>query len=184
MNSNISQNIVQTLKEEASNASRTDCKGFVNEKTGGAVIIDSNGDITMSPAKTVQYKLKYSEGQATEISMQSNTITNRKNIKTDDLTINNHKINPQLWDLTDMKRLYNDPTSGIGNLTINATVLVKTWEPFLQKWVLIRRPMRTPIFSNYLPIPNAPIDMNLDDATNISEEILEMRNLDNKNKVR
>jgi hypothetical protein len=184
MENNIVENIVQELKEKASNADRTNCKGFINDKTSGAVLIDSNGDVTISPSKTVQYKMKYNEGQATEVSMQSNTITNRKNLKIDELTINNHKINPQLWELTDMKRLYEDPTSGIGNLTMYGTVLVKTWEPFLQKWVLIRRPIRTPIFSNYLPLPDAPEDMDLQDATDISEEILQMRNLDDINKVR
>ena len=79
MSNDISQNIVQKLKDEAANADRTKSKGFINDKTGGSVLINENGDITISPSKTVQYKMKYSEGQATEISMQSNTITNRKN---------------------------------------------------------------------------------------------------------
>ena len=177
---NVSENIVSQLKEEAKNADRTKAKGFVNDKTGGSVLIDENGNITISPSKTVQYKMKYNEGQATEISYQSNTITNRKNIKTEEITINNHKLNPQFWELTDMKRFYNDPTSGIGNLTIGGTVLAKTWEPFLQQWVLIRRPIRTPMFSNYLPIPDAPEGMDINEATDISEEISEMRNLDKK----
>ena len=30
------------------------------------------------------------------------------------------------------------------------TVLVKTYEPTLKKWVLMRRPVRIPIFSNLL----------------------------------
>jgi hypothetical protein len=182
MAESIIRNIVNELKERAENASRTTDKGFVNDKTGGSVLIDEQGNVTIAASKTVQYKLNYSQGQATEVSMQSNTITNRKNINTDEIVVNKHKLNPQLWQLTDMKRLYADPTSGIGGLTMNATVLVKTWEPVLEKWVLIRRPVRTPIFSNLLPLPDVPNDMGINESTNISDEIKEMRDTDNLNK--
>lgn len=177
----IKKNIVTEIKERAENADRSNDKGIVNDKTNSSIMLDKQGNITIAASQTVQYKMKYSEGQATEISMQSNTITNRKNIQTDEIIINKHKLNPQLWELTDMKRLHNDPTSAIGNLTINSTVLVKSWEPSLEKWVLIRRPVRVPLFSNLLPIPNVPEEMNLNDATDISEEIQEMRNIDKLN---
>ena len=182
MSETISKNIVSELKERAEHANREKDKGFVNDKTGGSLLIDEQGNITVAASKTVQYKMKYSEGQATEISMQSNTITNRKNIVTDEIIINNHKLNPQLWQYTNYKRLYDDPTSAIGALTVNATVLVKTWEPTLEKWVLIRRPIRTPLFSNVLPIPDAPETMGMQEATDISKEIQSMRDIDKLNK--
>ena len=72
-----------------------------------------------------------------------------------------------------MKKFQGDPTMAIGNLTMCGTVLVKAWEPTLQKWVLIRRPIRTPIFSNLLPLVGAHEGMGLDD--NISEEIIKGR---------
>lgn len=178
------ENIVQEFKERASNANKTNEKGIVNDKTGSSIVLDKEGNVTIAASKTVQYKMKYSEGQATEVSFQSNTITNRKNLEIDEIIINKHKLNPQLWELTDMKQLYCDPTSAIGDLTMNATVLVKTWEPSLQKWVLIRRPMRTQIFSNKLPLVDAPTDMDLKDATNISEEIKTMRKIDKMNNGR
>lgn len=181
MSEGIVKNIVNELKERAENACRTDNKGFINDKTGGSIIIDEQGDVTIAASRTVQYKMKYSEGQATEVSMQSNTITNRKNLKADELIINNHKLNPQLWQMTDMKRLHGDPTSGVGGLTLCTTVLVKTWEPSLEKWVLIRRPLRTPLFSNLLPIPDVPETMGISDATNISPEIKQMRDIDKLN---
>ena len=121
----------------------------------------------------VQYKLNYASGTAREMSFQSDTITNRKRLKTDELMINNHKLNPQLYELTDMKQLYHDPNYAIGNLTVNATVLVKAWEPNLEKWVLIRRPIRTPIFMNAVGIPRAHADMGIDD--NITSEIERMK---------
>jgi hypothetical protein len=177
----IKQNIVNELKDRSENADRSKEKGLVNDKTGGSILIDQSGNVTIAASKTVQYKMNYSQGQVTEVSIQSNTITNRKNIQTDEIVMNKHKLNPQLWQLTDMKRYQGDPTSGIGNLTINGTVLVKTWEPTLEKWVLIRRSIRTPIFSNVLPIPDAPTAMGLNDATDISTEIQEMRNMDKLN---
>ena len=36
----------------------------------------------------------------------------------------------------------------MGSMMMDGTVLVKTWEHTLQKWVLIRRPISTPMFSN------------------------------------
>lgn len=183
MANEVIKNIVNEFKEMAENANRIKSKGFVNDKTGSSVLIDENGNVTVASSKNVQYKMKFAEGHATELSMESNTITNRKNLKTDEILVNNHKLNPQLWELTDMKRLYNDPTSAIGNLTMKGSVLVKTWEPYLQKWVLIRRPVRMPIFSNNLPIPDAPEEMGLNDATDISDEIQTMRNIDNSNKA-
>lgn len=181
MSQGIIQNIVNEIKERAENANRSTDKGIVNDKTGSSIMLDQAGNVTIAASQTVQYKMKYSEGQATEISLQSNTITNRKNIQSDEIVVNKHKLNPQLWELTDMKRLYEDPTSAIGGLTMCTTALVKTWEPHLEKWVLIRRPVRTPIFSNLLPIPDVPAEMGLNEATNISEEITDMRNVDKLN---
>jgi hypothetical protein len=177
----VKQNIVAELKDRSENADRAKEKGIVNDKTGGSLLIDQSGNVTIAASKTVQYKMNYSQGQTTEISMQSNTITNRRNIIADEITVNKHKLNPQLYHLTDMKRYQGDPTSAIGNLTMYGTVLVKTWEPTLEKWVLMRRPMRTPIFSNVLPIPDVPASMGLSGATDISTEITQMRDVDKLN---
>lgn len=175
------KNLIEEFKERSNNANKKNERGIVNDKTGSSIVLDKDGNITIAASKTVQYKMKYSEGQATELSFQSNTITNRKNLQTDEIIINKHKLNPQLWELTDMKRLFGDPTSAIGDLTMCATVLVKTWEPTLEKWVLIRRPIRTQLFSNKLPLVDAPDDMNLKDSTNISDDIETMRKLDKIN---
>lgn len=182
------RNIVNDMKEKAENADREKDKGMINENTGSSFLMNENGDLVLAPSKYVQYKMKYNEGQATETSMQSNTITNRKNIKTDEITINKHKFNNQFFELTDYKQYGNDPTSAIGNLTVCTTVLVKTWEPYLEKWVLIRRPARMALFSNMLPIADVPDTMNLTDengnsATDVSDEIKEMRTYDKQQSI-
>lgn len=166
--------IVNELEDRSLNADRSVDKGFVNTSTNSSVLISENGNVTIASSKNVQYKLNYASGLAKEISYQSQTITNRKDIRTDEIIVNNHKLNPQIYDLTDMKVLYTNTDWAIGNLTVNATVLVKAWEPNLQKWVLIRRPMRTPLFMNSLGVAGAPEDMDIDD--NITEEIEEANN--------
>ena len=45
---------------------------------------------------------------------------------------------------------------------MNGTVLVKTWEPTLEKWVLIRRPIATTMFSSRLNIPSTPEQLEVD----------------------
>lgn len=170
---NIKLNIVDKLKERAENADRQKEKGVINEKTGSSFLMSEDGNVSIVGSKNVQYRMSYSTGHASEISTESNTVTNRKNIKTDELVLNTHKFNPQLYELTDMKQYLSDPTQAIGNLTMLGTVLVKAWEPNLKKWVLIRRIIRTPIFSNLLDIPSSPEEMDLND--NISEELIAMR---------
>lgn len=169
----IKLNIVDRLKERAENADRQKEKGFINDKTGTSIRMSEEGNVAIVGSKNVQYRMSYASGHASEISMESNTVANRKNIKVDELIINTHKFNPQLYELTDMKQYLSDPTQAIGNLTMCGTVLVKAWEPSLEKWVLIRRPIRTPIFSNLLDIPKSPDEMGLSD--NISDELVAMR---------
>lgn len=163
------ERLIDKLKERDEQAERSSEKGIINTDTGSSILLGRTGNVTVASSHNVQYKLNYASGLAREMSFQSDTITNRKRLKTDELMINNHKLNPQLYELTDMKQLYYDPNYAIGNLTVNATVLVKAWEPNLEKWVLIRRPIRTPLFMNAVGIPRAHKDMDLDD--NITSEI-------------
>lgn len=163
--------ILEKLSERSLNADRSVDKGFVNTNTNSSVMINEVGNVTVASSKNVQYKLNYASGLAKEISYESQTVTNRKHIKTDEVLINNHKLNPQIYEFTDMKELYENENWAIGNLTVNATVLVKAWEPNLERWVLIRRPMRTPLFMNALGVAGAPEDMDIDD--DITSEIEE-----------
>lgn len=169
----IKLNIVDRLKERAENADRQKEVGFINSSTGSSMRMSEEGNVAIVGSKNVQYRMSYATGHASEISIESNTVTNRKNINADEITINTHKLNPQLYELTDMKQYLSDPTQAIGNLTMSGTVLVKAWEPTLKKWVLIRRTIRTPIFSNLLDIPKVPEEMGIED--NISEELIAMR---------
>lgn len=165
---------IDKIKRRSNQPDRQIEKGIINPDTGSSILMNQAGNVTVASSQNVQYKMNYSQGLAREVSFQSDTITNRKRIKADEIVINNHKLNPQVYELTDMKQLYGDPNYAIGNLTMCATVLVKAWEPNLKKWVLIRRPVRTPLFMNALAGATTPKEMDLDE--NISKEIDEIGN--------
>ena len=149
---------------------RTIDKGIVNPKTGSSIGIRDNGDTVIASGEYAQYKTQCDTGTATEISLQSNTITVRKNIIADEIAVNKHKLNPQIYELADMRQLFGDSKKAMGNLTMMGTVLVKAWEPTLQRYVLIRRHVRMPIFYPMLNLADSPEEIEVD--TNISEELI------------
>lgn len=53
------------------------------------------------------------------------------------------------------------------------TVLVKAWEPTLKKYVLIRRQMRTPMFSNVLDAYKLSEQLEVD--ASVSKDIAEYK---------
>jgi hypothetical protein len=163
------KDLMSEFKKHANYMDRKIDRGIVNENIGSSIGIRDNGDTVIAANDNAQYKLNHDNGSATEISYQSNTITNRKTLTADELVINQHKLNPQLYELSDMKQLFDDPDKAIGNFTMIGTVLVKAWEPSLGKYVLIRRQARVPIFSPRLNMPDAPETLGLN--TDVTKEI-------------
>lgn len=157
------------LTEDAEFLSRLTDRGLLNED-GSGIAVDEKGNIDLSSSEYSQYKLD-NNGVATEVSMQSNTITNTKNIRVDNLAINRHRINPALWELTDFKKVDGSNAMVVGNLTMTGTVLVKAYEPNLKKYVLIRRPVRMPLFSTTLDVPDTPENLGVD--TGIGKDLAE-----------
>ena len=120
-----------------------------------------------------QYKLNPS-GKAVEQSLESVAITNRRKIKADDVVLNEHKLNPYLYELTDMKSLetaHNDHML-VGNFCLYGSVLVKAWEVNLHRYVLLRRPARIPMFSPLLNVPEIHAGLGVTDPLKIDETIL------------
>lgn len=142
-----------------------------NKNSKLSVVYKADGSMSTSNGFFAQYKNDSESGVATEISLQSNTITVQKDIVTKDLSINCHKFNSQLYELTNMKQVMN---TSIGNLTMMGTVLVKTYEPTLKKWVLMRRQVRMPVFSNLLD--SAVVDDRLDlDLSNSYDQLIKYK---------
>lgn len=167
----VSVDLLSEAKEHASYSDNAVDRGIINKENGSSILIRENGDISISPSITAQQKYT-ANGHAIEQSIESETITVRKKLEADEVILNNHKLNPALYELTDMRVALNNETVAIGNLTLNTTVLVKAWEPTLQKWVLIRRPARMPMFSPVLNLADSPEQMCI--SSDISEEVLKM----------
>lgn len=164
---------IKEISDRALNLARGKEQGIVNEQTGSSVNIREDGLITLSSGIYSNYKLSPS-GRSAEVTLESVTRTNRKTIFTDDLTINNHKLNPQLWEMADMRKanLPLNKNALVGNLCMNGSVLVKAWEPDLKRYMLIRRPWRGPIFGPLLNVPEINSALNIDDPTKVNEDIL------------
>lgn len=121
--------------------------GVINSNSKTSLINKANGTTVMNSGIYAQYKCDKESGVATEISLQSITKTVQRELSTDDLIINRHKLNSQLYEFTNLKA---NKKTVMGDLTMNATILVKAWEPTLEQFVLIRRPARFPVFGNLL----------------------------------
>lgn len=161
------------LENKAKNLNRMTEKGLINESIGSSTIIRDNGQINLTASTSSQYKLN-PNGQSIEQTLESNTISVRKNFSVNELIINNHKLNPDLYELTDFKTRDILPGQDviIGNLCVYGSVLVKAWEPNLKRYVLIRRPIRVPMFSNKLNTPSINSGLNIDDPLKNTENIL------------
>ena len=121
-------------------------KGVIG-KDGATSIVKSNNIMVNSAGMYTQRIANGDVGNITDESLQHNIKTVRANISCSDLIVNNHKMNSYLYEITNMKKLKG---TAIGNFTVSGTVLVKTYDESLGKWVLIRRQVRVPMFSNLL----------------------------------
>ena len=138
--------LFQKTQKKTSSIDATRDVGFINKKSKAGVIYKGDGS-TANANGLFSQQINDNNGIITEMSLQSNTITVQKDIIANDVSLNYHKLNSQLYELTNMKQVMD---TSIGNLTMMGTVLVKTYEPTLKKWVLMRRQVRLPVFSNLL----------------------------------
>ena len=160
------ENLFNETVSKTQRADRQSDEYTINKDSGANIAAKGDGSTTMVSGIYAQYKTDKNTGVATEISLQSNTITVQKEIVTNDLILNRHKLNSQLYEFTNLK---NNHGTIMGNLMMDATILVKAWEPTLEKYVLIRRPARFPIFSNILDA--YMVDERLDIYVDMSEDL-------------
>ena len=160
------QNLFNETTVNTKRASNQSDDYTINKNSGANITARSDGSTAMVSGIYAQYKADKNSGVATEISMQSNTVTVQKDIVVSDLVINRHKLNSQLYEFTNFK---NNHGTVMGNMMMDATILVKAWEPTLQQYVLIRRPARFPVFGNLLDA--YVVDERLDIYVDMSEDI-------------
>ena len=161
------------LQDKAQNLSRTKEQGFVNEQNGSSVSLREDGQINLAASKYSQYKISPS-GRTKEVSLESETYAVRKKFNVDEFIINEHKMNPALWELSEFREahLTTNPKALVGGLMINGSILVKAWEPNLKRHMMIRRPWRGPIFGTLLNVPDINPALNIPDPLKYEEDIL------------
>lgn len=146
---------------------------IMNDTTKSSMVIRHDGQINLSSNRYTQYKLNPS-GKIIESSLESVSLSNRYKIQTDDMVLNEHKLNPYLYELTDMKKLasaYNNDMI-VGNFCLFGSVLTKSWEMNLKRYVLMRRPARMPMFSTVLNVPEINTGLGVTDPLKIDEDLL------------
>lgn len=159
-------NLFSSVKNTTEKANKGKDIGLINKTTGNSITLKDSGDINICIDEYTQIKMDKNMSHISERSISSTKSAVINDISFNDMIVNKHKFNNQLIELSD----YRENSLGImGNLLMNGTVLVKTWEPTLEKWVLIRRPLSMSMFSNRLNVPNAPKALDLD--LNVMEDI-------------
>lgn len=149
-------------KDKNEHIDRTNEMGMVNPENGHFIVSKETGELGIG-VKTFNQDKKDADKSIT-VSLEKTEIANRKNLLLDDLIINNQKFNMQIPQMSGIDTLFDDPLRTIGNFTMTGTVLVKVWEPHLKRYVLMRRPIRTPLFSNPLGEAEVPEGLDLDVA--------------------
>lgn len=137
--------------------------GMVNINSKASVISKEDGNLKMITDEITQFTMDKQSNTIIQKTLKSMDTSVVKEIKTNDLIVNNHKFNNQLLELNDFKDVNGNT---IGGIMLNGTVLVKTYNKYLDKWVLIRRNISTPMFSQRLNIPSAPEQYGLDYSIN------------------
>ena len=146
--------------------------GFVNPDSDSSFIVRKDGNISLSAGNYSQIK-QDKDGCINLNSLMTHLTSVVTDVNTSDININRHKFNNQLIELTDFRDVGGNV---IGGMMMDGTVLVKTYEHTLGKWVLMRRPISTPMFSQRLNIPLPPEQMeikNLDMQEDIRKHYIE-----------
>lgn len=162
--------LLTEFQEKFKQTNREKDKGIINSKSGASMLIDEDGNINISASALSQIKINKENNSKNEVFNQTNSIVNRKSSVIDELLLNYHKLNNLILELSDFKELL-DGKANMGMLNMGGTVLVKTWDLELNKYVLTRRNIRTPLFSKALDFATTvdQMDINNDDKVEKKE---------------
>ena len=171
MSSNETKNKANLRNEVSSKTGKANSDldwGFVHPESHSSILIGKDGNIRISAGRYAQIKSD-ADGCITTNSLMNHMSSVVLDANINDININRHKFNNQLIELSDFRNV-NDNI--IGGIMMNGTVLVKTYEHTLGKWVLMRRPISTPMFSQRLNIPLPPEQMEVDNL-DIMDDIVQ-----------
>lgn len=178
-NGSIPKNVKPALpgqKERANYPDRRSENSSISN-TGGSIATRDDGSIEIS-ANNNTHLLLSNTGSIQETAAKKVTTANRVDIIADEININHHVLNNKLYDLTDFKQVTTGDfkTGLVGNFTVLGTVLTKSWEPDLKRYVFIRRLARIPMFSPEIKPPDVKTGMGLTDITKTTADLVGVMN--------
>lgn len=161
------------IKDKSKYIGRTTEKGFVNEEYGSSMALRENGQISLAAGKQAQMKMNPS-GTVDTLGLEIVNTSNRIKYYTDELVINDHKLNPNLWELTGFKSvpLQDNQFATVGNFTMAGYILVRAWDRQLGRYMMIRRPARIAPFGPRLNVADIHPALKIDDPLKVKEDIL------------
>lgn len=161
---------LSNLKKESNSASRTNEKLIINDGGNKESIRLGNNKISMAPSPTTNFKVENT--RINSQTMQENHTTNTFTLNTDEIVVNGHKLNPNLWEYSDFKN-FKDMYMGthtLGNLCIFGTVLTPAFDYQLKKYVLIRRLTRMPLFAPKQNVQEILPELNIEDPSKVANQ--------------
>ena len=153
----------------SSNARKGVDKGIISSNAQSSIIMKDEGTLSMSSGMYAQLKCDKNSGITSEVAIQSFLNAVQREITVNDLIINRHKFNNQLFELTNLKA---NMGTAMGDIMMQSTILVKAWDSTLEEFVLIRRPAYLHMFGNMLD--GYIVDERLDIDENMTEDMAEM----------
>lgn len=154
----LSEDSVIKIKERTENLNRQKEKGIVNQYSGASISIKENGNMNISAGYYNQDK-RNAEGMSTEICLQKKIYANRMSLILDEYLINNHKLNPILYEASENRTVLGKTI--MRSLCLNGTAIVKTWDIKRKREVFIKRNIRSPMFLPDCGDPVIPANLSL-----------------------
>ena len=159
---------IEELKKKAEFGNRQDDTTIVNSDGANASIRLTDNKATIASSQNASMKLNGQ--QIVAQSYEEKHTTNRLNLEAYEVMVNGHKMNPNIWEYSDMRRFI-DSQGGkydVGCFCMLGTVLTPTWDTQLKRYVLVRRLARMPLFSPTLNVPEILDSLNIDDPTEVA----------------
>lgn len=161
---------IENLRRKAEYGNRQEDTTIVNSTGANASLRLQDHKINLAGSQDTG--IKVNEQQSNFQSFEEKHTTNRFNLDTYEIVINGHKLNPNLWEYTDMSEFKDayQTRHAVGGFCLFGTVLCPSWDEQLGRYVLIRRLTRMPMFSPKLNVPEIMKQLNIEDPTKVSYE--------------
>lgn len=130
-----------------------------------SIVIKENASVGISTGNDTKFSVDNSA--INSISHTHRIKANRIYLDFDEIIFNGHKLNNRIFELADFRELSDDPGSVIGDFMVKGTVLVKSWEPNLGRYVLIRRDIIMPLFGKNTTLVEIADGLKLKDPTKL-----------------